>query len=162
MMFLGFAFNLASAAASEDLDELESLQTLVSDIGGDFITLSTRFRVSGEELPFMVSNHFASETLLIALEIEQVKDAIVGLGVLNCDEASQRYFRDVATSRFGKHGIVAFLTLRMGDIAFWQSLSRDAALIDHANRLKAVLQRVEDMINALQLTYALGRSASEQ
>ena len=154
ILVLVFAFNFASAAANDDLDGLESLHTLMSDIGRDFIALSTRFRAAGEDVPFLLSNYFASETLIIGLEIEQIKDVIVGLSVLKCDEASRQYFRNVAAIRFGQHGIVPFLALRNRDIESWLTLSTDAALTEHANRLRAALRRVDDAMNRLRSTYA--------
>jgi hypothetical protein len=148
------AHQLALAAPKDDIDQLRGFQRALVNLGSDFGEISKRFQETRDARSAEIANSLNDITLLITLQLEPLKDAIVGLKLLKCDKTSQDYFREVAMQRFGEGGVQAFLDIRIREISTWISLSKDARLIAQANRLRDTLQSVRETVISMRQRYS--------
>lgn len=148
-----FGANLACAGPYEDLNRLDELQLQINGIGEEFARLAYRFR-TGDTRLLMAATHLAGETLMASVQIERIKDVIMAVAVLQCDERSRNFFRAQARSSFGKNGVAAFLALRSSEVGLWQSLVEDAEVTRHASRLRDALNEAERAVEQLGNVYA--------
>lgn len=145
--------NTSLAAPKDDIATLRSYQQTMSDFTSDFLALSTRLEQSRDATSSNVAITLGDVALQTTLQLELLKDVIVGIGLLRCDRDSQEYFRQVARERTGDTGVVAFLDLKARDISTLTSLTQDARIVTQANRLRETLRSIRDSVLSMRTKY---------
>ena len=87
------------------------------------------------------------------MSMEQLKDSVVAIGFLQCDDVSRRYFRDAAKVRFDE-AVPNLLDRQIRDISTWISFSQDARLIAQASRFRDTLRAIQQTIVSMRPAYA--------
>ena len=145
---------IASAAPKDDLNKLNGFQRAMLDQGNDFVELGNRFQEAQDARSGQIANSLGNVTVLINMQLQSLKDTVIGIGLLQCDKASTDYFRDVGKQRFGESGVSAFLDEKIREISSWLSLSKDARLIAQANRLRDTLRNIREAVISMRQTYS--------
>ena len=141
------------AAPKDDIAKLSAYQRAMSDLTNDFVELSTRFQQSRDVKSSEVANTLGDFAQLTTLQLELLKDVVVGVGLLHCDQASQDYFRTVARQRIGDSGVPAFLDLKIREVSTWLSFSQDTRLIAQGNRLRDTLRNIREEVVSMKARY---------
>lgn len=145
--------NTPQAAPKDDIATLSSYQRAMSDFANDFVALSARFEHSRDSTSSNVAITLGEVALQTTMQLELLKDVVVGIGLLRCDRDSQEYFHQVARERAGDTGVVAFLDLKARDISTMMSFSRDARIVTQANRLRETLRNIRDSVISMRGRY---------
>lgn len=148
------ACQIALGAPKDDINKLRGFQRVMSDLSNDFVELSNRFQEARDMRSSEIANSLGDITLLTTLQLESLKDTVVGVGLLQCDKMSTDYFREVGNQRFGESGVPTFLDLKIRDISTWISFSKDARLIAQANQLRDALRSMREAVVSMRPRYS--------
>ena len=143
----------ALSAPRDDIATLSAFQRVMSDLTNDFVALSTRFQESRDVKSSDISNTLGDAALVTQLQLELLKDSVVGMGLLKCDRASQDYFKQVTRERLGNGGVIAFLDLKIREISTSMSFASDPRLIAQAERFRQILRNIREAIVSMRSRY---------
>jgi|SRR5208283_3836233 len=90
----------ALAAPKDDIDKLRSFQRAMSDLGNEFAKLNNRYLEAQDSKSAEVATTLQEITLLTKLQLEPLEYTVVDIGLLQCDKASQNYFRQLVKDNF--------------------------------------------------------------
>lgn len=143
---------VALASPKEDIDTLKRLQASVVDLANDFLKMSQRFQESRDVRSSDIALNLANSAQIVAMSLDQLKDTVVAVGVLQCDNTARRYFRDMAQIRF-RETVPNILDQRARDVSTWISFSQDNRLIAQASRLRDKLRELQETLQSMGSRY---------
>lgn len=143
---------VAVASPKEDIETLKRLQASVVDLANDFLEMGQRFQESRDVRSSDIALNLANSAQIVAMSLDQLKDTVVAVGVLQCDNTARRYFRDMAQIRF-RETVSNILDQRAREVSTWISFSRDNGLIAQAARFRDKLRELQEALTPMAGRY---------